>query len=137
MSYSEGDATLETQQQEVPMGAALKLDTVSDPDTERDEEEDVEAFARLMLRKLRRNHHKGGWKTSPYSALRERLRMECEELDEAAREFVHLQRIFKDRGTRELERHMLRAGQMLAEEAADVANFAMMIATIATDIASE
>jgi hypothetical protein len=78
----------------------------------------VEHFADAMERKLRANDHKGRWDLCSNSYLKRRLRNETRELFAAV---DHLRRN-KD----PLKKHhlMLR----VLDEAADVANFAMMIA---------
>ena len=68
---------------------------------------EVVAFARLMEDRLRANEHKGGWKGCNTNWLMGRLREEAKEL----------QAIF-DQGM----------GGDVGHEAADVANFAMMVA---------
>lgn len=69
---------------------------------------EVQAFAEAMERRLQANDHKPGWKHDTVLSLQVRLDEEVAELDEA----VH--------GTATKER--------ILDEAADVANFAMMIA---------
>jgi hypothetical protein len=64
-------------------------------------------FAEQMEAALRRNDHKGGWSGADMGYLRDRLREECVELEMA------LDAAPFEKATR---------------EAADVANFAMMIA---------
>lgn len=72
----------------------------------------VEKFSEVMLRKLNENDDKGGWEECSYEYLIKRLGEEVAEL--AA---------ITPMGFGKSDRH-----RMLAEEAADVANFAMMIA---------
>jgi hypothetical protein len=74
----------------------------------------VQKFAELMEIKLRENDHKGGWSTVPDKRLFELLLEECSEL---ATELD--QAHWKSSSPARL--HVMR-------EAADVANFAMMIA---------
>lgn len=69
------------------------------------------AFVALMEKTLRANDHKGGWDDCSVRWLRGRLHQEVAELDSAIRGL--------SRGVRPQE---------VAREAADVANFCMMIA---------
>jgi hypothetical protein len=69
---------------------------------------EVMAFAVLMETKLYMNDHKGGWRNDTPEALLERLYEEVDELKEA----------------------LLVKSVRIANEAADVANFAMMIADV-------
>lgn len=99
----------------------------------------VQAFAEAMEKKLRENDHKGGWKdvcgcTTGY--LTRRLRTELREL---VTEIGKTNRAYTKygQGRYGLERDQLAArkkldGQRakLLGEAADVANFAMMIADV-------
>ena len=73
-------------------------------------------FARLMEDKLRENDHKPGWKDDSPDALFARLLQEAGELSR-----VILSHAF-DSGPAE--------AHILTREAADVANFAMMIADV-------
>ncbi len=88
----------------------------------------VAAFALLMERELRANDHKGGWDQEDTSWLLDRLREEVQELCDAdpnqARYPYGLDiiRATKERALR------------VESEAADVANFAMMIADVACDL---
>lgn len=68
---------------------------------------EVEIFTLCMEEKLRRNDHKGGWEDCAMSDLFERLKAEVKELEEAINGESDVNVMF---------------------EAADVANFAMMIA---------
>lgn len=70
---------------------------------------EVQRFAELMELRLRANDHKPGWKQDILPALFRRLQQEAAELDGAI-----------DFGT----------ADEIAREAADVANFAMMIADV-------
>lgn len=85
---------------------------------------EIEAFAQMMERVLRDNEHKGGWsKCEPFWLLR-RLFQETDELTLAISE--HLGRtLFPPRSLDSAPRK-----HELAREAADVANFAMMIADV-------
>ena len=71
---------------------------------------EVAAFALLMEAKLRKNDHKTGWKHHTSRALFNRLTEEALELIEAIKAG--------------------RSAGVVGEEAADVANFAMMIADV-------
>lgn len=86
---------------------------------------EVRAFADLMEATLRRNDHKGGWKTCKRAWLWERCREELTELLDA----MDRQQAYdtSDRGARLGPAHF--AG-VIGREAADVANFAMMIADV-------
>jgi len=74
----------------------------------------VEWFREQMLQKLQENSHKSGWKDIPLCDLLSLLRMEVLELEE------------------ELSREEINANALI-RECADVANFAMMIADIASE----
>ncbi len=74
---------------------------------------EVLAFASLMEKKLRENDHKGGWQGEDKEYLLRRLTEEMGELERAATAFVTPSRGWRD---------------IVGSEAADVANFAMMIA---------
>lgn len=76
-------------------------------------------FALLMERKLRENDHKGGWDEEHEDYLLKRLREETVELSKAINVFAHhASEGVVPRGTKE----------HVGREAADVANFAMMLA---------
>lgn len=85
---------------------------------------EVVAFANIMEAKLQENDHKGGWKTDDAEDLFVRLGEECVELSEA----IGLWRIQDD--WRSAALHLLACRKNVAREAADVANFAMMIADV-------
>lgn len=68
---------------------------------------EIKYFARTMEDRLQANDHKGGWKECSLRWLLQRLREETKELQTAMRED---------------------APEWIRKEAADVANFAMMIA---------
>jgi NTP pyrophosphatase (non-canonical NTP hydrolase) len=75
----------------------------------------VRAFAELMEQVLRDNDHKGGWEDEAASRLLDRLTQEVTEVREV------------------LRRHDLPGPEWqrrVAREAADVANYAMMIADV-------
>ena len=85
---------------------------------------EVQAFAELMEQKLRENDHKGGWKECNLTYLSDRIKDETRELFSLFQAW-----------------HLAKVGHMSAptlpevrrfigREAADVANFALMIADI-------
>ncbi|MGC1304769.1 MAG: hypothetical protein WA840_20560 [Caulobacteraceae bacterium] len=108
----------------LPAPSALRS---SPQEGERDDwRPEVVAFANLMERQLRANAHKPGWKSDRADALFVRLREEAEELRWA---LVSDQTYdTSDRGAR-LTPEQHRMGRV-GREAADVANFAMMIADV-------
>ena len=71
----------------------------------------VDWFARNMELKLRENDHKGGWKKCEHSWLLDRLKQEVVELEKALDQVNNQENVIR--------------------EAADVANFALMIADLA------
>lgn len=76
-----------------------------------DPRQEVQWFARHMERRLAANDHKGGWQDEDVAWLMSRLHEEADELLEALRAgFVDLPTV--------------------VHEAADVANFALMIADV-------
>lgn len=79
---------------------------------------EVEAFADLMEAQLRANDHKGGWKACDPHWLHDRLLEEAAELQDAGQ--------WKTDGGPSQGGY----GRAVAREAADVANFAMMIADV-------
>jgi NTP pyrophosphatase (non-canonical NTP hydrolase) len=81
---------------------------------------ELQQFAIRMERKLRENDHKGGWKGESLLWLFRRLLIEAEEL----RPLIE---------RRETDPANVPEGK-IAEEAADVANFAMMLADVASGI---
>jgi len=86
---------------------------------------EVRAFAELMEQKLRENDHKGGWKKElPSLDLLPRLREETEELDDAISHWGA--QVNWGKAALYLPGCIERVGR----EAADVANFAMMIADV-------
>lgn len=82
----------------------------------KDARPEVAAFALLMGAKLRENDHKGGWKGNTSGELWERLREEAVELAEVL--------------------GALGPAANVGREAADVANFAMMIADVCGALAT-
>lgn len=81
---------------------------------------EVTDFSRDMERKLRANEDKGGWDTCEIEWLFRRLRDEADELAGAIGSMLYAQAIHGD--------CMASRAQNVIDEAADVANFAMMIA---------
>jgi len=83
---------------------------------------EVLAFARAMEEKLRRNDHKGGWKDESARSLLERAEDEIDELDLAVT-------CLRDD---ECGHHPSEAAKLenVLGEAADVANFVMMVADV-------
>ena len=80
----------------------------------------VRAFAEAMEAKLRKNDHKGGWEVEAFGYLLKRLRQETGELERRLKRYGKW---------RLLTTGELRALEVeIGREAADVANFAMMIA---------
>lgn len=77
---------------------------------------EVRTFANLMEAQVRENDHKRGWKNDTPKALWDRLREEATELLDALS--------FRD------QLHPYAFSQNIGAEAADVANFAMMIADV-------
>jgi len=70
---------------------------------------EVRRFSEVMERRLRENDYKGGWKDCDYSYLTRRLQEEIDELHIAIQ---------------------CKSLDLIPEESADVANFAMMIADV-------
>lgn len=100
----------------------------------------VQHFAEVMESKLRANAHKGGrkeWKVEDASWLLERVRDEVKELELAMAEMVELELAMAEmaalRTSPDLDRESRDKAYALVkkdirEEAADIANFAMMVA---------
>lgn len=85
-----------------------------------DPREEVLWFAKQMERKLRANDHKGHWSNCDDLYLKRRLREETNELIDAVNRLKSYRRTSPD--------DVAWAARMVIREAADVANFAMMIA---------
>jgi len=85
---------------------------------------EVLAFAQLMERQLRANDHKPGWKNDLAMDLLPRLREETDELEEATN------RLAKQLGWGDAALYLESSRNNVAREAADVGNFAMMIADV-------
>ena len=88
----------------------------------------VRWFAVAMERELRENDHKGTWDRCTLGYLAKRLREEVEELVSAATD-GHINANIGDEGYRVTQWTESDAGRVLSE-AADVGNFAMMIADV-------
>lgn len=84
---------------------------------------EVITFANLMEQQLRANDHKDGWKGDTSDALHQRLLEEAEELSEA---LAWRSALFGDADP-----------ERIGREAADVANFAMMIADVCGALGTE
>lgn len=80
---------------------------------------EVLAFALLMERELRANDHKSGWKDDTPRSLAARVLEEADELAQVVAERVGLSDQFRGINT-----------EQVSEEAADVANMAMMVADV-------
>lgn len=96
---------------------------------------EVEAFAQAMERKLLANDHKGGWRCDDPHALLDRLHDEAAELDNI-RHLMHacvIRRAEYPVGQGDPSIHAAR----VLDEAADVANFAMMIADVCGALRTE
>jgi len=83
---------------------------------------EVERFAWAMEMKLRKNDHKGGWRDCDFDYLETRIR---EELAELGMELMRYQIALHSADEVTLAQQLAEKVQL---EAADVANFAMMIA---------
>lgn len=82
---------------------------------------EVQRFAELMELKLRANEHKGGWEEDEAHALIERAREEIKELEEAVTSEAYA--YVTGRSTPAMRR-------TIADEAAAVANFMLMVADV-------
>lgn len=92
--------------------------------------EAVESFATHMEAKLRENDHKGGWEDDELDSLANRAVEELQELQRAIAAFEDIR--YSHSATAE---DLKVAAREVLREAADVANFAMMIADNADRIA--
>lgn len=88
----------------------------------------VRWFAEAMERKLRANDHKGGWRRDLPSALLERIKEETEEL--ANLKPLMLACVVRADECPQSPDHRATGFERVVDEAADVANFAMMIADV-------
>lgn len=91
--------------------------------------EEVDEFAKLMKQKLDENSHKPGWKKDRPVTLIGRLSEEMRELERAFDMYSTLPTIFANRAE-------IKAAfkEEIRREAADVANFAMMVADRMKDV---
>ena len=97
---------------------------------------EVLRFAMAMERKLRENEHKGGWKHCEPQWLHDRLHEEASELNEAYNDGG----VTGDDGyplSRDNDPNRAIAIRRVLNEAADTANFAMMIADVCGALDSE
>lgn len=86
---------------------------------------EVLAFAGAMEKKLRENDNKGGWEKMQSSWLRDRMREEMGELDSAIDAYVTaIDPLKSTHGQLEPFRKAVLA------ECADIANYAMMVASV-------
>lgn len=90
---------------------------------------EVAAFAQLMERELRANDHKGGWANEDPRHLYDRLIEEDSELKVALHQYQG--RVRRGEGGPTAD-----ASEIVGSEAADVANFAMMIADVCGALAT-
>lgn len=101
------------------------------PDLPRNELEALHRFTGVMIEKLVKNRHKGGWSGDHFFTLDERLDQEVSELYS---ELLKLDRLLRlDAGAQESaawKEQLLEQKKRVARECADVANFAMMIADV-------
>lgn len=107
---------------------------VGNPELPRNELQVVHAFTGVMIEKLVKNQHKGGWKKDGWGHLHERLDDEGEELYKDLLELDRLYRLGANPMSHEqYTEHLARIKEQakkVARECADVANFAMMIADV-------
>lgn len=99
-------------------------DDMGDPAQPRTEFESLHAFQRIMWDKLHANRHKGSWSVHSTSYLLRRAKEEVMELEKALADFSVLALTLRDKNSPELRL----AAEQVTKEAADVANFVMMIA---------
>lgn len=92
-----------------------------DPSLPRNEYEALHKFQLLMLEKLKKNSHKGSWKTGHISQWLTRLKQEVAELEKE---------IWATAESGEIP-NIDHWSHAVAKEAADVANFSMFIADVA------
>lgn len=100
------------------------------PDLPRNELETLHRFTGVMIEKLVKNKHKGGWKGDSFFALHERLDQEGEELYTELLKLDRLQRLHAGAPGGAWEKELKEQIKKVARECADVANFAMMIADV-------
>ena len=97
----------------------------------RNDFETLHGFMLVMWEKLKKNAHKGGWSQTPLQVLSRRIVDEKVELDLAWRAFARLL------DTDCSEQELCDALQRVRYEAADTANFAMMLADRAVHVYDE
>jgi len=97
---------------------------VGNPDLPRNELTALHRFNGVMIEKLVKNKHKGGWQRDDMFALEERMDQEGGELYKEILELDRLRRAGADSAK------LKEQAKRVAREAADVANFAMMIADV-------
>jgi NTP pyrophosphatase (non-canonical NTP hydrolase) len=92
----------------------------------------VVRFAEQMELRLLANDHKPGWQDEEYFDLVGRVRGELLELEDAIHDLRSMERLDPDKiGKRKYDHNMKKLRAIVVEEAADVANFCMMIADVA------
>jgi hypothetical protein len=92
--------------------------------------DEVKAFAVLMEAKLRENDHKGGWIGCEVYWLLDRLREEADEVAALVKSFEGTPPMRYVSATGELKPLSKSTRGRIGREAADVANFAMMLADV-------
>jgi NTP pyrophosphatase (non-canonical NTP hydrolase) len=95
---------------------------------------EVQAFAVLMEQQLRANDHKGGWADDDAEDLLKRMHEESGEVEDAITAWRNLTFAYP-RGATQVEADgwvakMWDQQRRIGREAADVANFAMMVADV-------
>lgn len=97
----------------------------------------VMALAEAMIDKLDKNDHKGGWEDSGPGYLETRLKEEANELEQAVTGYIHVRNKLREARAEEkpnamyiddLEIILENARKQVLSEAADVSNFALMLA---------
>lgn len=103
----------------------------------------VMALAEAMIDKLEANDHKGGWHDSTPGYLEKRLKDETGELERAVNGYIHVRNKLQEARAAEkpndmwiddLEIILVKAKKQVTGEAADVANFALMLADLYGDL---
>lgn len=121
MSYFNGERIEEGEYQEKP-----KPETPPTPVSVEEVRPVVKWFAGIMEQKLKKNDHKGGWLKCDSESLLERLREETEELENV----LGWRKQDTGRSVGEGVQFIDTSDEAIANEAADIANFAMMIADV-------
>lgn len=99
---------------------------------------EVAAFAVLMEQQLRANDHKPGWKRDHAAALLHRIADEYDELSNALRRRADIATDYEpSRGSDPLWGDPEAIATLIGKEAADVANFAMMVADVCGALPTE